>query len=244
MSKLFPVTKLAADAIPARVIVCGDPQRATMISERLDNPVLVGEHREYRTYRGWFGDKDVLVFSHGIGAPGAAAGFEELVAGGAGVVLRVGTCGGLQPAIGSGDLVIVTGAVDYTGYGRQTVPEGYPAVASPDVVLALQAAARAKAVAVNSGIVLTSDNFYAGVKTPYTPDYQVMADAQVQAVEMECAALFHVGNLRGVRTGAILAVDGNVLQTGETMDGYQPHREVVNTAVSSAIDIALQAIIS
>jgi len=244
MNKVFPVTRLTADVIVPLVIVCGDPQRAAKISERLDGSVLVGEHREYRAYLGQFGGKDVMVCSHGIGAPGAAAGFEELVAGGAETVLRVGTCGGLQPTIRAGDMVIAVGAVDYTGYGRQTVPEGYPAVASPDVVLALQNAAREKGIPVGAGIVLTADNFYAGVKTPYTADYQMMADAQVLAVEMECAALFHVGNLRGVRTGAILAVDGNVLATGETMESYQPHREVVETAVSNAIDIALQALVS
>ena len=241
MNKVFPVTKLNADDIAPLVIVCGDPQRATKISDRLVNPVLVGEHREYRAYRGQFGGKDVLVCSHGIGSPGAAAGFEELAAGGAEVIIRVGTCGGIQATIRSGDLVI---AVDSTGYGRQTVPEGYPAVANPGVVLAMQTAAREMDIPVQTGIVLTADNFYAGVKTPYTPDYQVMAAAQVQAVEMECAALFHVGNLRGVYTGAILAVDGNVLETGETMESYQPHREVVNTAVSHAIDIALKALVS
>ena len=242
MTKVFPVTKLSEDKIAPLVLVCGDPQRATKISELLDNAELVNEHREYRAYKGQFGGHDVMVCSHGIGAPGAAPCFEELIAGGAKTILRVGTCGGLQPEIRSGDLVIAVGAVDATGYGRQSVPEGYPAVASPEVVFVLQNAAQAKEIPTQTGIVLTADNFYAGVTTPYTPDYQAMSEAQVQAVEMECSALFHVGNLRGANTGAILAVDGNVLETGETMESYKPHRDVVDTAVSNAIEIALHAL--
>ena len=243
MTKVFPVTKLSEDKITPQVLVCGDPQRATKISELLEDAQLVNEHREYRAYCGQFGGRDVMVCSHGIGAPGAAPCFEELIAGGAKTIIRVGTCGGLQPEIYSGDLVIAVGAVDATGYGRQSVPEGYPAVASPEVVLALQNVAQVKGISSQIGIVLTADNFYAGVTTPYTPNYQVMSEAQVQAVEMECSALFHVGNLRGAQTGSILAVDGNVLDTGETMESYKPHRDVVNTAVSNAIKIALHALI-
>lgn len=242
MAKILPVTKLTPEVIAPLVVVCGDPQRATKIAERLEEAVLVGEHREYRAYRGTFAGKQVMVCSHGIGAPGAAPAFEELAAGGAKVIVRVGTCGGIQPSIQSGDLIVAVGAVDNTGYGRQTVPEGYPAVADPALVLSLRTASRQKNIPTQTGIVLTCDNFYAGVPTPYTPDYQVMSAAQVLAVEMECSALFHVGNLRGVRTAAVLAVDGNVLESGESIDTYQPHREVVDTAVSHAIDLALLAL--
>ncbi|MFW6183330.1 MAG: hypothetical protein ACOC8X_05995, partial [Chloroflexota bacterium] len=94
----------------------------------------------------------------------------------------------------------------------------------------------------HTGIVLTNDHFYGGVETPETPHYPTMIEANVLAVEMECAALFLVGSLRGVQTGAILAVDGNVGQTGESMEEYDPHRDVVAEAVSAEIEIALRAL--
>ena len=62
------------------------------------------------------------------------------------------------------------------------------------------------------------------------------------AVEMECAALFLVATLRGVQSAAILAVDGNVLEQGESMDTYEPHRQVVQDAVMAEIGIALRAL--
>ncbi|MCL4867394.1 MAG: nucleoside phosphorylase [Anaerolineae bacterium] len=229
-------------AVSQAVIVCGDPERAEKVAGHLTEARLLTNQREYRAYQGLYEGVPVTVCSHGVGSPGAAAAFEELIAAGGKQIIRVGTCGGIQPDIVSGDLVVVTAAVDSTGYGRETVPPGYPAVASPQLALRLQQIAAAAHPRTFTGLVITRDNFYAGVTTPFTPDYRVMAAARVLAVEMECAALFHVANLRGVQAGAILAVDGNVLAAGESMESYNPHQEVVAAAVENEIRIALQAL--
>jgi len=236
--KRLPGTGLPVGGVSAAVLVCGDPARATAIAERLTDVVQLTEQREYRAYRGMFGKTAVSVCSHGVGTAGAAIAFEELIAAGAKRIIRVGTCGGIQPAITAGDLVIATAAVDRTGYGRLSGPEGYPAIADGALTEKLKAACN---VPFSQGIILTSDSFYPGVTTPHTPDYKQLSAANVQAVEMECAALFLVGSLRGVPTAAILTVDGNVLQARENMDSYQPHRDVVKAAISQAITIALTA---
>ena len=165
-----------------------------------------------------------------------------VIAAGARQIVRVGTCGALQTGIDAGHLVVATAAVQNTGYGRETVPEGYPAVADAALTLALtRVAAKAKPPA-HSGIVISRDSFYPGVPLAGAPDYRVLSAANVLAVEMECAALFLVGSLRGVATAAILAVDGNVLVSAESMDSYQPGREVVAAAVEEAIGCALLAL--
>jgi uridine phosphorylase len=148
----------------------------------------------------------------------------------------------LQRHVQDGDLVIATAAVDATGYGRQVTPRGYPAVADWRLVQALVSAAGKRSHV--TGIVLTNDHFYGGVETSETPHYPTMTAANVLAVEMECAALFKVGSLRKVQTAAILAVDGNVMDEGESMDAYDPHREIVNQAVEDEIEIALRALAS
>jgi uridine phosphorylase len=185
---------------------------------------------------------EITVCSHGIGAPGAAIAFEELIEAGGHRIIRVGTCGSLQPDIDSGHLVIATAAVQHSGYGRETVPEGYPAVADIDLTLALRQSAAESGHPHHSGIVITHDNFYAGVKTSQTPDYQILSEAKVLAVELECAALFIVGSLRGAKTAAILAVDGVVLDARESMETYAPHRDVVVAAVEAEISITLNAL--
>lgn len=242
----LPITGLPVGRVSSRVITCGDPARADRIAERLDDAVLLSHKREYRAHRGTYGGTAVTVCSHGIGAPGAAIAFEELIVAGGRQIIRVGTCGGLQPDIHAGQLVIATAAVQHSGYGRESVPEGYPAAADPELALALRQAAAGEAGAghdARAGIVLTRDSFYPGVATPAAAiDYRVMSTARVLAVEMECAALFLVGSLRGVKTAAILAVDGNVLEAAESVETYAPGRPVVGQAVDAAITCALEAL--
>ncbi len=238
----LPHIGLEKGSIGPDVLVCGDPGRATRMAEQLDNAVLLADQREYRSYHGLYRDQPVTICSHGIGGPGAAIAFEELIAAGARRIIRVGTCGGLQPDIESGDLIVATAAVQHTGYGRMTAPEGYPAVADLDLTLALrETAVKVNGRSTRTGIVLTSDMFYPGV---FTPDYPTMSAANVMAVEMECAVLFLVGSLRGVQTAAILTADGNVLEHNETMDTYDPHRNVVQTAVITATTAALEAFVN
>lgn len=238
----LPITGLVVGEVTPAVIVCGDPKRATKIAAQFEAAQQLTDQREYQAYRGAFQGIEMTVCSHGIGAPGAAIAFEELITAGARQIIRVGTCGGIQPDIVSGDLVVATAAVDNTGYGRESLPPGYPASADVNLTYHLQKHAAATHPRTFFGLVSTRDNFYAGVNTPFTPDYKVMAAARVLAVEMECAALFHVANLRGVQAAAILAVDGNVLHSGETMDGYDPHQAIVAAAVNTEIEIALQTL--
>ena len=232
-------------AIPADVIVCGDPDRASQISRHLSDATLLSENREYRCFLGTFEGRSVAVCSHGVGAPGAAVAFEELIAAGARRLIRVGTCGGLQRDLDAGDLVVAQAAVDNTGYGAQTVPPGYPAVADPELTLALyEAAARVAGRRLQAGIVLTRDNFYRGVELPSLIDYRIMSVAGVLAVEMECSALFLIGSLRRARAAAILAVDGNLVAAGkEEMDSYQPRQEAVLAAIEVGTQAALSALI-
>ena len=238
----LPITGLTVGGVPPAVLVCGDPERATKAAAYLDQATLASEQREYRTYKGQYRGMPLVVCSHGVGAPGAAIAFEELIAAGARRLIRVGTCGGLQPDVEDGHLVVVTGAVDYTGFGRATVPFGYPSVAHFRLTAALADETAASDHVHHTGLVLTADNFYPGVETCHRPDYHALSAANVVAVEMECAALFLVSSLRRVQAGAILAVDGNVLETGESMEAYDPHRDVVAAAVEAEIEIALEAL--
>ncbi len=238
----LPLTGLVVGSVSLPVIVCGDPGRATETARYLEDARLLTDQREYRAYQGRYEDLEVTVCSHGIGAPGAAIAFEELIEAGGRQIIRVGTCGSLQADIKTGHLVIVTAAVQNSGYGRETVPDGYPAVADFDLSLALRRSAVGSGYPHHHGIVITRDNFYRGVETSFTPDYQILSAAKVLAVEMECAALFIVGSLRGAQTAAILAVDGYLLEAEESMATYNPHRDVVRTAVDAEIKIALNAL--
>lgn len=240
MQKLPHIGLKIGEAAPD-VVVVGDPARAELAARWLDAPVLLADRREYRSFYGRFRDIPITITSHGVGSPGAAIAFEELVVAGAKRIIRAGTCGGLHAEVNTGSLVVATAAVQNIGYGVLTVPDGFPAVADAQLMLALDVAAQAHGTAVHTGLVLSSDSFYPGIQSR-RPQYADMAEANVLAVEMECAALFIIGSLRGVQTAAILAVDGNVLHGGEQIDSYQPKDDRVTAAVDAEIGIALQAL--
>ena len=69
---------------------------------------------------------------------------EELYRCGADTFLRIGTCGGMQTEVKSGDVVIATGAIRMEGTSKEYAPIEYPAVADLDVTNALVAAAKQK----------------------------------------------------------------------------------------------------
>lgn len=237
----LPILALRAEQVPSRVLVVGDPARAARIAGRLAGGQEVGRNREYATFVGAHGGETVAVVSHGVGSAGATVCFEELCRAGARRLIRAGTAGGMQPAVRDGAIVIARGAVRAEGTTAHLVPAGFPALADPDVVLALRDAAGRADRPVTEGIVLTSDLFY-----PHDvlgTDLPMWQRTGVVAVEMECAALMVTAALHGAAAGAILAVDGNPLEEGDDdMSGYDPHRSVVIEAVDQMVAIALDAL--
>src|ERR1041384_363812 len=89
----------------------GDPLRAKYIAETFfDDPVEVNSERGMLGYTGTFQGKRVSVQSSGMGCPSAGIVIEELVQLGVNKILRVGTCGGLQPNMEMGELIVAISA--------------------------------------------------------------------------------------------------------------------------------------
>ena len=93
------------------VIMPGDPKRCALIAKYFDDPKLIADNREYVTYTGTLDGTPVSVTSTGIGGPSASIAMEELVMSGADTFIRIGTCGGMDVNVKSGDLVIANGAI-------------------------------------------------------------------------------------------------------------------------------------
>lgn len=240
MANPTPLLRITPGDVPPRALVVGDPSRAERVAERLDGAEQVGSFREFVTYAGTHRGVEVTVSSHGVGAPGAALCFEELHQAGVERIIRAGTCGGLQPDVTDGDLVIATAAIREDGLTDGLVPPAFPAVASIDVVASLRRALDGGGHSAHEGVVLTKSVFY--THDVLGSSLERWARAGAVAVEMECAALFVIGALRGMTVGAVLAVDGNPLHRRE--GGYDPHRDVVRNAVEGMIGVALDALVT
>lgn len=225
------------------VILPGDPKRCEKIAKHFDNAKLIADSREYITYTGYLDGVKVSVTSTGIGGPSASIALEELVRVGADTFLRVGTCGGMQPEIMGGDLVIATGAIRMEGTSKEYAPIEFPAVANLDITNALVQAAKELKKKYHVGIVQCKDAFY-GQHEPETKpvDYELINkwNAWVRlgckASEMESAALFVVGDYLKVRVGSSFLVVAN--QEREKLGLENP----IIHDTESAIEITVQAI--
>jgi len=235
--KRLPSILVAPGELPPYLLLPGDPARAARIAERLGEPQEIAQNREFHSYRGLYKGVPVGVLSTGVGAPGAAICAEEAIRAGAQVLIRVGTAGSLQEEVRDGDLVVALGAARGEGTTLRLLPIEMPALAHPDVTLALYRAATAAGVPVHRGTVVTLDAFYRGALDLGLETY---SRAGALCVEMECAAIFCVAQLHGAWAGAILAIDGDARRasSGE----YNPHREVVHRAVDLEITAALEAL--
>ncbi|MFP4016300.1 MAG: nucleoside phosphorylase [Halanaerobiales bacterium] len=233
----LPILKVDSKEIKEKVIVCGDPGRAAIIAENLDNAVEVSFNREYRLINGSKNGTDITVASHGVGAAGAAVCFEELIKGGAKEIIRVGTAGSLNKDIVDGDIVIASAAVREDGLTQQLISPSYPAVANCQLTGKLEKAAADIGIKTNTGIVLTIAAFYPELED--LPN-NYFSRANVIAVEMEVSALYVIASLHGIKASAIMAIDGIAIDFDA--DSYNPHRDKVDKAIENEIQIAIQAL--
>ena len=108
------------------VFLPGDPGRVPKIAAYLEQAQLTAQNREFTTYTGFLDGVPVSVTSTGIGGPSAAIAMEELVQCGADTFLRIGTCGGMQPHLVPGTLILPTGAVRMEGTTQEYMPLAFP----------------------------------------------------------------------------------------------------------------------
>ena len=213
----------------------GDPLRAKYIAETyLDNPVLRNEERAMYGYTGEFEGRPVSVQATGMGCPSAAIVVEELVQLGVKRLLRVGTCGGLQPDLKLGDLIVAVSAIAADQTAQHLVDEPHVPTADWELVHAAVHAAKELGKPVRVGPIVSSDLFY----NPDGGQYQRWSDRGVLAVEMEAAVLFTLGALRKVKAGCLLTVSDVVIE-GEFV---RISDEEMRAAVDQMTQLALRTV--
>jgi DeoD family purine-nucleoside phosphorylase len=216
----------------------GDPLRAKYIAETFfDDPVPRNTERGMLGYSGAFEGKPVSVQATGMGCPSAAIVFEELVQLGVKRLLRVGTCGGLQPDMSLGDLIVAVSAVPADRTVEKLV-NFEPHVPTADFGLVHGAVHTAKELGkpVRVGPIVSSDLFY----NPDDGQYARWSERGILAVEMEASVLFTLGALRKVQAGCLLTVSDVVVE-GEFV---RISDEEMRAAVDQMTELALRTITS
>ncbi len=156
--------------------------------------------------------------STGMGGPSAAIVASELIELGARRLLRIGSCGSLDPALGPGRLLIAPQAIADDGTSVAIAEhQRLAAVPAPGLITdALRAAADVEHATV--GPVVSSDLFY-------DCDDRVAdwISAGAVAVEMEAAAVFALASRRGVEAGCALLVSNRAVGEPSYLDAESLH---------------------
>ena len=233
--------RLEKGDLPLYVLLPGDPGRIEIIGNTWDYYEEVEWHREYRSIRGKYRGVEIGAISTGIGGSSTSIAIEELARIGVHTLLRVGTAGSIREDVEIGNIIIATGAVRFDGASLEYAPCEYPAVASPDLVMASIDVAERLQVKYKVGIIASTSSFYLGQSRRGYKDYiwsgveKRLVDLQKMNVigfEMEAATIFTLSNIYGLRSGCICAVIANRL-TGE----FKP-----DSGIEDAIRIANETI--
>lgn len=120
---------LKPEQLTDRIVVCGDPGRVNMIASYFDTQDFEVSSREFHTIGGTYKGKPIMCLSHGIGTDNIDIVMTELDAL-ANIdfktrqvkdehrtlsIVRIGTCGGLQPYLPIGTAVMATKAIGFDG---------------------------------------------------------------------------------------------------------------------------------
>ena len=226
------------------VLLPGDPGRVAKIAAFLDDARHVQTNREYEVWTGSLEGVKVSVMSTGMGGPSAAIGLEELHMIGAHTFIRIGTCGGIDPDIEPGTLIIPTGAIRKDGTGREYIPIEFPAVPNFDLVCALKSAADKLGNRHAVGVVECKDSYYGQhdpERMPAKHELLQMWEAWKMAgaigSEMESSTLFIVSSVLRVRCASILLLCRNREREDAMETGL-----VRVTDITAAIETAVEAL--
>lgn len=216
-----PHNSAAPGQIAKTVFMSGDPLRAKMIAENfLDNPVLYNEVRGMYGYTGTHNCKTYSVQGHGMGIPSIGIySYELFKFYDVDVIVRLGTCGALDPSVKVGTIIIGEDVVTDSNFGYQyDLPKDYVPRATPELVQAAIKSAQNLGYDYMVGTIAASDVFYQNSK-----QHAIWKEQGVLGVEMESNALYINADVFGKKALTILTVSDNIA-TGEELDAE--HRQL------------------
>lgn len=221
--------------IASTVLMPGDPLRAKYIAENmLEDVICYSEIRGMYGFTGNYKGKRVSVQGSGMGVPSISIYTNELIQSyNVKNIIRIGTCGSMQPDIKLRDVVIaMTSSTDSSLNKLRFSGMDYSPTASFKLLQKAYEAARSKGIDPKVGNVLTSDTFYGD-----DPDaWKLWAKFGVLAIEMETSALYTIAAKYNVDALTILTVSDSMLT--HELTSPEERQTTFNKMVEIALEIA------
>jgi purine-nucleoside phosphorylase len=220
------------------VLLPGDPLRAKHIAEQhLDDARQVNTVRNALAFTGTYQGMPVSVLGTGMGIPSATLYAHELIAEyGVQRLVRVGSCGAVQPHLQLRDVILAVGACTDSSVNRARYAGlDFAAIADFGLLRSAAEAAEAAGAEVHAGNVHSADLFYdPRADTGLFDQMQAMG---VLGVEMEAAGIYGVAAALGARALAILTVSDHILR------GEATTSEERQTTFDRMVTIALDGLV-
>jgi purine-nucleoside phosphorylase len=199
-----------AGEIAETVLLPGDPYRARWAAETfLDNAVCVNQVRGMLGFTGTWKGHRVTIQGSGMGMPSLSIYVNELIRDyGARTLVRIGSCGGMQPHVGLRDIILAMACTSISTPSRGIFREvNFAPCADWGLLSAAHAAALARGLRPHVGGIYSSDVFY-----DERPDLNdQMQRHGILGVEMEAAELYTLAARHGRRALAVLTVSDHLL---------------------------------
>lgn len=220
--------------IAETVLMPGDPYRAKWAAETfLKDAKLVNEVRGMLGFTGTWKGNRVTIQGSGMGMPSLSIYANELMAEyNAQTLIRIGSCGGMQPHVGIRDVIIAMTASTITSPSSGIFKEmNFAPCADWSLLNAAVKAAASKGCKTHVGGIYSSDVFYA----ERADLDQQMVRHGILGVEMEAAELYILAARHKRRALAVLTVSDH-LQTGEALPSEDREK-----TFGDMVEIALEA---
>lgn len=218
--------------IAETILLPGDPLRAKFIAENyLEDVQQFNAVRNMLGFTGTYQGTPVSVMGTGMGIPSISLYSYELIHEfGCKRLVRVGTCGALQPNMHLYDVVVAQAACSNSAFVDQyQLPGTYAPIGSFRLIEEVVHRAREASVPVHVGNIMSSDVFYNANPT-FNEAWQRMG---ILAVEMETAGLYATAAHAGVEALGIFTVSDSLV-TGEVTDA-----QARQTAFTAMMELAL-----
>lgn len=218
--------------IAKTILLPGDPLRAKFIAETyLEDAQQFNSVRNMLGFTGYYQGTQVSVMGSGMGIPSISLYAWELIhVYGCEKLIRIGTCGSLQPEVNVYDVVIAQAACSNSNFIDQyNLPGTYAPIGSFRLIEAVRERAKANGVTSHVGNILSSDTFY-NADPSFNDRWAKMG---IIAVEMETAGLYATAADAGVEALGIFTVSDSLV-TGEATTAEQRQ-----TAFTDMMELAL-----
>ena len=221
--------------IAQSILLPGDPMRAKYIAENfLEDPVCYNKVRGMYGYTGTYKGKKLSVQGTGMGIPSLSIYVNELITQyGAKNLIRVGTCGTMQPEIKLRDVILaMTSSTNSSINTQRFKGMDYAPAASFKLLKRAYDAATSRNMPVRVGGILSSDTFY----DEDPEEWKLWAKYGVLAVEMETTGLYTLAAKYGVNALTILTVSDSLV-TGQATTSEE-REKTFKDMIEIALDVA------